>query len=669
MADYPREIYLDEEVEEALRQYIDSELLNHYAERAGHLDDLTQWQKDYWAEPTTKVATFPFEGAATLVIPLDAIAVESIHANAMTRLFALGSSDFVTAEAIDPAWDAVTNPMERFMNRELLVNMKIRKPINDCFLENTKFGTMIGKTSYVKEVKRAVREIAGERQDFEVVVRDGATVDYIADARFLMPYYAKDPQSAPWVGEEHTETVYQAMMLEAAGMFRPGTVIDEEGWETDDSKKSKLHAWLRPGLSSEAGQEGGAEFDRNQQKLENTQPVELRTIDWVELWMAFHTVKGRMPAEIVVHYHRPTRTFMSIRYNWNGDLRRPYRTGNFFPVEGRWRGIGICKMNEQFQREITVQHRQRIDNATLANARMIVISKNSDYGPSEPIFPGKMWFLDDVTQINTIQMGEVYQSSYANEQAAQIYSQQRSGVNDLALGMPQAGTPGTATSDLARIQEGQRKSDFIYNNKKEFVNELIIDTASVIQQFGPRRLAYYERGEKGNLIRDFFSMPNDLVRDGLIISLKAAGQQQNKIIDRQNWQQITQYVTLYYKSLIELGMMTGDQNLVMLFTQRAFASATETLTQVLETFDIRNIDKIVVKELLDQARTNAGLVAPGANGARSAQSQGTQQASGMDLLAQVVQTTGGRGERLPPRIEGRENGSRTERKTTPSAAF
>jgi hypothetical protein len=45
-------------------------------------------------------------------------------------------------------------------------------------------------------------------------------------------------------------------------------------------------------------------------------------------------------------------------------------------------------------------------------------------------FPGKMWFVDNKDDIDTMQMGEIYPSAYNNESATLQYHQQRSGINE-----------------------------------------------------------------------------------------------------------------------------------------------------------------------------------------------------------------------------------------------
>lgn len=625
---YPRELHLGEEIENRLIRYIETELLNHHAERSDYVDELKKWQADYWATPSTKNVDFPFKGAATIIIPLSGIAIEAIHARVMTTMF--GLPQFVSAQAMAPDWEIVEKPVERFLDYELQNVIKIRQPLGDCYLEAEKYGTMVAEVGYERIVKTAVREINGIEQEFPVVVKDGAVVDSVPGARFLMPFHEKDPEMAIWVGTEHSASWYHLETMELAGLFRPGTIISRN-FDADGNPQnpSKLYSWLKTQSAEGTAFTSGIEFDRSQQTLDKTKPVFPKQLDWKKLKLAFDVDNSSTAKEIIVHYHQESRTIMSIRYNWNEDLGRDYLIGQYFPVEHRWRGIGICKMNEQFQREITTQHRQRIDNATIANMRMIVVSKMSNYGPNEPIFPGKMWLVDDLAHINTLQLGEVYASAFENEQATLIYWQQRLGVNETILGMPQSGTPGTATSDLARIQEGNKKFDFVFQNFKDFASQIINRVAVVIQQFGPRRLAYYDTVEGGQLVKQYFSMPESLVRDGLLISLKAAGAQQNKILDRQNWTQISQFMQQYFTNALSMMQFIGDPQLLMLVIAKAILASNEAMRQIFETYDVRNIDRMLLTEIEQMLRSTFNGQAPGQGSGQPVQT------SGSDIIAQV----------------------------------
>lgn len=634
---YPRLVYLDKDTEERLISYIDSELTNHYAERGTYLDDLIRWQKDYWAKPSKERQTFPFVGAANIVIPLTAIAVEAVHARVMTMLF--GLPEFVDTQSLHPEFDEVQAPLRRYLDKEFKNGMQIRAKLQDPLLEIIKFGTGNAKIGYEKVVKYALQEVSGQEVEVPVITKQGCTLDGVSESRFLMPFNSQDPQNSAWCGEEHSKTPYEVKQLCEAGFFY------EEFYD-------ELSQFI---TQSTVSQDRTRDFQNSQEQLENRQPVWPQFVDFTELSLAFNVDDNKegKEHEIVVHYHRNMRRLMAVRYNNHFDLHRPYRTGRYFPVEYRRNGIGICKQNEQFIREITTQHRQRLDNATLANMRMFKISKLSGYGPNEEIFPGKLWFLDQMDHLEAFQAGEIYPSAYNNEQASLQYSQQRTGINETLLGMPQVGTPGTATSDLARIQEGNKKIDFTYQNIKEFVDALILDAACCIQQYGPRYIEFYDNPQGGQAVRQFFSMPERLIRDSMLISIKSSGQQSNKIIDRQNWTQVAALINQYYVALVQIAQMSGQQQLMQIILMNALTASTEAMKQILETFDVRNIDKIIVKvlDIAAQTANQNGSQSTGVTSNGNSTNQGIVSPFGGAGVAQLIPQLAGNGGAPTNRIQ------------------
>lgn len=594
-----------------LESYLWDELNNHYAERETWMQDINQWQKDYWAKPVSKQATFPFTGASTLIVPLTAIAVESVHASMMTSLYAM--DDLVHGKSISNYWDEALDPYLRYLNYTLKNVVGIEKVSNDLSLENVKFGTCVAKSGYEKLVKRAVRQVGDRLQEFEVRVKDGPFVDSVSLGRFLMPFQCQDPQTASWVGEEHDKSPYEVKVLQDSGFFYEGIY-------------EFLLAYVSQSNSGINGQERA--MAQVQEQLEDRVPVYPKYLNWAEINLSFPTKIDGPDEELVVHYHRGSRKIMSVRYNENSDLHRPYRYTNYFPVEHRWAGIGIGKQNEQFQREVTMIHRQRLDGGTLSNTIMFKIHKMSGYGPKEPIFPGKMWFLDDMSHIEGFPMHDIKPSSFANEQGALVYSQQRSGVNELTLGMPQAGTPGTATSDLSRIQEGKKKFDYSFKLFKKLHLEVITDTACLMQQYGPRMITQTMAG--GEFVDQILQLPDVFIRDGLIFELAITGQNSNKVLDRQNWVQLAQITQQFWTGQIQLAQLTGNPELLQAVTMKAMDAINKVYKQILETYDIRNIDKISLDALLGV--TNGNLI--GGNGA-------TAQIGGPSGMANAGQNGGG----------------------------
>lgn len=579
--DFPRLIHLDDETNQRLVSYLETELLNHYAERGSWVSDLEVTQTDYFAEPSQVQKTFPFKGAANIVIPLIATVVEALHAKSMTTLFAL--DDFVNIK-VPGIYEDINWGLSKYSNWELLENgADMYRFADNALLENFKFGTCVGKAGYEKVEKTAVRESGGQETEFTIVTKQGAVADAVQLANFLMPFYCQDPQVSPWCGEEHDDPSYKVKQLCDSGFFY------DDAWE-------KLENWV---LQTNNQELSSTPYRQNLERIENKQPVYPKMLGWIELWMSWNVDGGDADKEVVVYYHRLSRTILGIRYNWYDDLRRPYRYCNYFKVEHRWAGIGVGKQIQSFQREITIQHRQRLDNATVANIRMFKINKLSGYGPGEPIFPGKLWFVDSMDDIESIQAGEVYPSSFNDEIQSLSYAQQRSGVNELNLGMPEAGTPGTATSNTQRLQEGNRKSDYSQKNIRRFLTEISRDVICNVFQFGTRNVKIFDYIPNGPKVQQFIkSAPMDLVREQLIMNMNLVGMNENQLQDRASWTQIGGQLQQYYTSMMEFAMQTQDKNLLAMLAKIIPSGATEAMQQILETYDIRNIDRIIPQQLI-----------------------------------------------------------------------
>jgi hypothetical protein len=229
---------------------------------------------------------------------------------------------------------------------------------------------------------------------------------------------------------------------------------------------------------------------------------------------------------------------------------------------------------------------------------MIKVSKLSGYGPGEPVFPGKMWLVDDIKDIDTFQLGEIYPSAYNNESQVVNYSQQRTGINDLSLGMPQVGTPGTASSDLSRLQEGNKKGDYTFRNFKKFLTKVSLDAICNTVQFGVRDVSIYNYFDNGPAIKQFMSQDVSLIREQMAMNFQLVGQSQNKYQDRASWTQLAGFIQQYYKGMLDLASATGNQQLVQAISQYALSAGTEAFKQLLETFDVRNINRILLEQLI-----------------------------------------------------------------------
>lgn len=612
---YPRQLKLSDPVEEDLIQTCESFIFNHLGERTAWIEEVNQLQRESKAEPSEDKPTFPFVGASNLVVPLIAIAKEAVHSRNMQKLNAM--KDHIAIDIYDNAVSDIKDPLEDYLDQEIFVYGKFVKEFEPAVLEIEGLGTGVAEAVWQEITKKGyITTGEGKEKSVDVVIKKGTVIESVPITSFMMPFDSLDPQTAPWVGNVFWLNPQELSQWEWDGMFREGTVEKLEQYFTaptvqvDDALKTT----------------------QQQEENEDRKPAFPTRIQFYKLYLSYcvdptdEEVYERLNIprgddelrEICVIYHRESRQLVSCWYNWNKDLRRPYRYANYFPIEYRWSGIGIYQQNRQFQEEVTIQHRQTIDSGTIANARMWKVKKGAtSVREGDAIYPNKIWFVDDMDDIVPFKNDDIYASSYNNENSAMILSQQRTGVNELTLGMPGVGTPGTATDSLNRVQEGARKNDYTFSNIKMLADQLLHDSLLNIVQYGPNlnRLKYNPRGPE---IEQFLKRPFEDFQHQVICRIQLINQNDNRVLDRQTMTQLTGILQQYYTQINPIIQQLADPNInpqVAVALRSTIEGANRALKKVLYAFEERDPDKYLIlapKELPPapppQPQLNAGPI-------------------------------------------------------------
>lgn len=576
---WPRMLVLDEDTEEDLIQFLDFEIGQAYLEREDIVNDWSQWQIDYWAKPESKEKNFPFKRAANIVIPLSAIAIEAIYARIINTLFSV--EPFWSVRPRTKEWVEPAPIIEEWLQIESKGQLDIFGFCRDAILELVKLGTAVGKTGYERDVRKGIADINGEEKTRWVEVYNGGTLFHVPLANFLIRLAERDPQKALWVGEEHEFSWTQMKRMSLDGRMWPEAI-----------EKIKHYWTQRTSTPSAAGT-----YTQTIDEAQHAEPAWNEIFRTQEVWASFDVDGDGVDEEIVLDFHKDSRTILSARYNWNDDLHRPYRVGVYIPVEGRIYGIGVGKQNEQFQKLITTIHRQRLDNSTLTNMFQLALKKNSGYGPGEAIFPGKLWFLDNPqTDIREIKMSDTYTSQMNNEQFATSYWEKLTGANDVVLGVPSEGTPGTATGDLTRLAEGNKKFDLVLKNVRHWLSQIGQDVIANYQQFGDSQHHWITLGkEKGTIIEQMLQMPSQLVRDGAIVSITVTDSITNRDVQKQQWMGLFSLLNGYYDKQLQVAMEIQDPQILVMMGDATLQANDYLIRRLVDTFKEVNID---VDELL-----------------------------------------------------------------------
>jgi hypothetical protein len=226
---------------------------------------------------------------------------------------------------------------------------------------------------------------------------------------------------------------------------------------------------------------------------------------------------------------------------------------------------------------------------------MVALKKNSGYGPDEPVFPGKVWFFDNPKDdIAPFKLSEVWPSSFSNEATVMQYQEKRTGVNEVILGQAQQGTPGTATGDLTRLAEGNKRFDLVLKGVRRWLGQLGIDLVANYQQFGNQNRHWIVLGEDGVFVDSVLRMPATLVRDGAIIEVTATDSITNKDAHQRSWMAAMQMLEKYYLGMFQAAQVMGDPNLMQAVAQQAMIASTEATRRLLETLDVKDAEKLLI---------------------------------------------------------------------------
>ncbi len=514
-----------------LVQYIRTEISQALNDRSLLESRWNRFLAAYRALPETETKKFPFDGAANLVIPVIATDVDTVYSRLMGLLFA--AENFWSMRPQNPESILYAPRVQEFMQWAQDAELDIYNAAADFTLELCKLGTGILKTRYTRESKRVYQFRETDQGTVEritqMLVKDHPVVQHVSLFDFLIPATAVDIQSAPWVAERVRLTYQQYKNRVAAGLYRdiglgPNWARDRGGIQT--TLMQQLDAYS-PGLPDQ--------------------------IEFWEVWLDYAISGPGEPQAIVCTIHLPTLRVARIDFNPFFNQEKPYSSARYLRQEKRFYGIGLCEMLDQFQEEISTMHNQRLDNATLANSSMFKARKGIGIRQDEPVFPGRWFLLDNLEDVQTLQMGQRYDSTVQNEELAVNYGRSRTGVTDYISGAdnPSIGY-GTATTAVQMLREGTKRFDQVLRECRRCFGSVGKQALELYQQFNTNGKEYLAMGqEDGELVHRVLQFPLELIRTSIGVELTATSASMNKEVQIRTNQLVMQMVMQYYQQLMQ----------------------------------------------------------------------------------------------------------------------
>lgn len=493
-----------------LMEYLIQELRDAQAARRPLEDLWIKWDNAYRCIPSDEKKDFPFQGAANLVIPVIATDVDILFSRFMGILFA--PSNLWSVGARRPEMMDVAPRVQEFLEWAQDNEIKPYDPVCDWMLELCKKGTGILKQRYTRKMKKVYewRELDSGiwQQQANILLEDHPSMHHVQLADFFIPAYSTDIQEAPWTAERIMLTFDQYLERVAAGVYQ--NIDNFSNW------------WA---------QSRGSNVEQNMQALDRFRPTFGKRFEMFEFWVDFD-IDGDLQREaLVCTIHPESRTYCRLDYNPFFNQDKPYSVARYQRVEKRFYGLGLCEMLWPFQEEVSTQHNQRLDNSTIVNSTMLKAKTGIGIREDEPIYPGRIWLLDDPTNdLMPLPMGQKYDSTVNDENLTVAYADKRTGVNDYVSGAPSAAAAyGPAYTTQQMLQAGAKRFDQTLREVRVALSESGTRVLELYQQFNQRGKEFIALGnEDGAMVHAVLQFPLDLIRKGLTVTVTAIDAANNK---------------------------------------------------------------------------------------------------------------------------------------------
>lgn len=633
--------------------WIDSELTTTLAARQGLERQWREWLIQYRPAARQPLKQHPFEGASAAVMPLTAIDVDQLYASFMQTLHA--TDDLWSVAALNERWEPVAKPLQdflTFLDKSVLKMYQVNKRV---ILEMVKLGTGIYKHGWHYETRPTHRYSDAGKWEKVTKRVSRPFVDHIPLTDFILPPTAIEhqpdvPGGAPWIAHRIRMPVERFRSL--ANSWVPlypevseddiaRVLLWEEQWQTEQARTVfnldyEKRAW------------GGtpAQFDRDTGVLSTRTPggapTRVRDIELYEVHARF-AVNGDSEDDLIVWFHRPTRTILRPILNPYHHGQRPFEVVRYFPGDGFY-GIGVCEQKEVFQTMVSDLFNFQHDNVMLANSRMIVAREGSNIAPGEPIFPGAVKLVSgNVNEdFKAWQMGEIYPSLPQLIQFVQAVGERRTSVSDLQLGNLQSlpsRTPASTVQNL--LAEGKRRPDLtIRDMRYSGLGVLGLRMIQYLQQYATTpldidgdqwlQIAAETLGvPEGQLVAEKLATPAESAEMGLGVSINAVSGTANKELEKQNLQGLLALhgqLAPQFLQLVQAGIQMQGTPIGSIALELADGQS-KLYRRLLEQYDFRDPDAISPE--IPPPQAGPGQAPGGPFGGGDPAAQGLSDPSGM----------------------------------------
>jgi hypothetical protein len=589
-----------------LCKYLVDKFENCVRARANQVDDkYRRWQDNYSAKPLESERTTPFVGASNFVPQLIRMHTDIFSARMCGIFF-----------ATKPFWSPKTllgnaipheclEALSTWMEHKSLTEMEIFEPVDQAIFQTAKTGTAITKTCWLsKEYSLKMAERSTGQPKIEQVTIDGCQLYNVAFEDFW-----------PW-------PLTARSLKEVVVKFHRIRLTKDEV-EYRATKK----IWEAKACKALVEQPEPTNIDTKREAEAAESGIELtadvaRPFTAIEAWFDYPLANDGTFSRLIVTFNpkQPSKEgILRAIHNYYPPKVDPFADFRMMPRDDLFYGYSIPEILEQSQEEQAQIHNARRDGNIIAN---VPTFKKRMYGnvpnPSSSWYPGKVFELENMDDLDVFQFGQNYNSMIEEESFLLQMAERYTGIQPPMQGFGAGAMEGkrgiyNSGGTLALLAEGNKRLDIFLRRVRFPFHRIGNCIAYSYRQFRDEWPEIELMGESGVKLKELLNAKDPKGITNLLYDISASDAGTNRELDRQNLLLMANTMAAYYRQVTEastfMAQLPPDSPLAPLLMS-VLNGARDLANRLLFVFDIGDRDRLLpdVQELLTGGRGGAANI-------------------------------------------------------------
>jgi muconolactone delta-isomerase len=562
---------LTQEQRDNFNNYVYHEITDAKSYRSQQEFSWIQAMRDYEARPVRDVVNIPIEDAPNIVVPLIAIAAESIYSMATDLVF--GASPILTVRSPNVQY---AKALQALVNKlSSMADVNFRPATEHSMLDDIILGTGLFYVPWTEATKKT---------NINKVKYFGPRIYSVGPEDILVPGGSMDNiELLPWIAYRTYPTEHELKLrakrldLDIEGIAPAGAV---------DQVRATRESLAR---SSQSG--------TKLQKIYET----------YDFYCTYDIDGDGDMEDMLCFYDYTSRKVMSLRYN--PYERRPFLKMCYQIRAHQFNGMGCSEMLRYLQDEITKIHNHKTLNLILANTRMWA-SKHGTFPTGHVrVWPNRNIEVSDVNDVKEIKLSDIYPSSAMSEASNLQLAERRVG-SELPMPRPSqlmsSRTPATTT--MTMLQQSNRRFSPAFDQMRAAAAGAMKHCLFRIQE----QLLAVKNGESSDLVNwinnlvgeelgvaAIEALTNPNFDDEVACELTASSATVSRDADKQEMLTLVDRLTIYYEKILQLAAIATNPATpppVMEAAKQVAQKSAEVLDRVLRTFDsVRDPENLIVR--------------------------------------------------------------------------